>query len=116
MAVAPAFSSVPRFTVALDQLLFEVCEELQLTKTRYRLADERYCTLNELLEGDGSPFQHFAPKIYPQGSMALGTTVRLPNLTPHDLDFVLELSVAHYGVDPMALIQALYGFLRDHGV
>jgi hypothetical protein len=46
--------------------------------------------------------------------MALGTTVK-PVEGPHDLDFVLQLSRDHSGVDPMALIRLLYGFLREHG-
>lgn len=47
--------------------------------------------------------------------MALGTTVK-PIEGPHDLDFVLELSLAHYQVDPMNLIDCLYQFLKAHGV
>jgi hypothetical protein len=47
--------------------------------------------------------------------MALGTTVK-PIEGPHDLDFVLQLSRDHHAVDPMALIQALYGFLQENGV
>lgn len=47
--------------------------------------------------------------------MALGTTVK-PVEGPHDLDFVLELSIAHDRVDPMKLIQELYTFLGKHAV
>jgi hypothetical protein len=42
----------------LDAVLFEVCEELQLTPARYQMAVERYGTVNEILEKAGSPF-HF---------------------------------------------------------
>jgi hypothetical protein len=34
----------------LDALLLEVCEELQLARTRYDLAVERYGTVNRLLD------------------------------------------------------------------
>jgi hypothetical protein len=95
-------------------MLLGVCEDLQLTPARYDLAVARYGTLNRLLESGGSPFRYFHPEIYPQGSMALGTTVR-PIEAPHDLDFVLQLSRDHDGIDPMAVIKALYGFLRQHG-
>src|SRR5947207_2930889 len=74
----------------LDALLLEVCEELQLTTARYRLAVERYGALNQLLERQGSPFQFLRPRIFPQGSMALGTTSK-PVEGPHDLDFVLQI-------------------------
>jgi Second Messenger Oligonucleotide or Dinucleotide Synthetase domain len=114
MAVASAFSPIQDFTAALDELLLEVCEDFQLAPNRYDLAVARYDNLNRLLEGGESPFRYFQPEIYPQGSMVLGTTVK-PTEGPHDLDFVLQLSRDHNGVDPVALIKALYGFLRRHG-
>jgi hypothetical protein len=114
MAVAPALSLPQNFSAALDELLIQVCEELQLTPTRYDLAVARYDALNKVLESAASPFRFSEPEIYPQGSMALGTTVT-PIEGPHDLDFVLQLSRSHAGVDPMGLIRLLYGFLRQHG-
>jgi hypothetical protein len=62
-------------TEELDALLLGVCEELQLAPTRFTLAVERYGVVNRLLERTGSPFQFFYPRIFPQGSMALGTTL-----------------------------------------
>ncbi len=113
MAIARTASLSQIFAAGLDQLLYEICEELQLTKPRHELAVERYNTLNRLLEGKESPFRYFRPEIYPQGSMALGTTVR-PIEGPHDLDFVLQLYAEHARVDPMKLIRALYDFLQQH--
>lgn len=113
MSVARAFSAQSS-APALDELLLQICEELQLTPARYDLAVDRYNTLNRVLESKDSPFRHFHPEIYPQGSMALGTTVK-PTEGPHDLDFVLQLSRDHSGIDPMALIRTLFGFLREHG-
>jgi len=113
MVAAPAFSVANDFSTALDNLLLETCEELQISQARYDLAVERYKRLNRLLEGSGSPFRQFRPDIYPQGSMALGTTVQ-PIKGPHDLDFVLELS--NYLRGPMHLITELHEFLREHGV
>lgn len=111
MAVVSALSFPQSFVTGLDELLFQVCEEVQLTTARYDLAVERYNTLNKMLEGSASPFRHFLPEIYPQGSMALGTTVK-PISGPHDLDFVLQLSRHDNAVDPMALIRTLYTLLR----
>jgi hypothetical protein len=113
MAVVPSFSLPQTFATALDELLIQVCEELQLTPARYDLAVSRYDALNRLLESAGSPFRYFQPEIYPQGSMALGTTV-IPTAGPHDLDFVLQLSRDHRGIDPMGLIRSLYEFLRQN--
>jgi hypothetical protein len=111
VVAAPVFSPSESFFPALDSLLFQICEELQITPTRHDLVVKRYETLNRLLESNESPFRYFGPEIYPQGSMALGTTVK-PIDGPHDLDFVLELS--NYVRGPMRLISELYEFLRSH--
>jgi hypothetical protein len=115
MTAGSAFSLTRDFTTGLDELLFGVCDDLQLTPARHDQAVERYETLGDLMESEGSPFHRLSPKIYPQGSMALGTTVK-PLDEPHDLDFVLELSLAHDQIDPMKLIECLYRFLQAHGV
>jgi SMODS domain-containing protein len=114
MAVAPAVYFSQDFASTLDDLLLQICEELQLSTPRYELAAARYGALNKLLESTESPFRYFRPEIYPQGSMALGTTVRPVDGRPHDLDFVLELNRPI--VDPMGLIRSLYEFVRRHGV
>jgi hypothetical protein len=103
------------YSQSLDRLLFEICEELQLSPHRHGQADDRYHAVSEVLEADGSPLSPFRPRIYPQGSMRLGTTVR-PISGPHDLDFVCELSLSHQQVEPIKLLQALYGHLKQHGV
>ncbi len=115
MAVAPFLSSTHDFTTSLDELLFDICEDIQLSATRHEQAEQRYETLGDVLEGEGSPFRLLGPKIYPQGSMALGTTVK-PIEGSYALDFVLELSLLHQQVDPMRLIHEFYVFLRKHGV
>jgi hypothetical protein len=112
---APTLPVSRDFSTDLDHLLFQVCEELQITPARYNLAVSRYERLNEVLEGGDSPFRYLRPKIYPQGSMALGTTVA-PVDGPHDLDFVLQISRDYNAQDPMALIQSLYSFLRQNAI
>lgn len=98
----------------LDDLLMLVCEELQLAPTRYQLAVERYGAVCRVLESEGSPFRGIPLSIYPQGSMALGATVR-PLDGPHDLDFVFELGIPHQLVNPMVLLGTFYKFLKGHG-
>jgi hypothetical protein len=101
-------------TLQLDDLLFEICEELQLSPTRYNEATDRYTAMCSVLESTSSPFRLMRPNIYPQGSMALGTTVK-PIEGPHDLDFVLQLSLDHLQVNPMTLIATLHQYLQGHG-
>src|SRR6266699_2116026 len=85
----------------LDALLLEVCDGLQLRPSRHELAVERYGTVNEILEKAGSPFRFLRPRIFPQGSMALGTTCK-PVEGPHDLDFVLQIDAPHWRWHPLA--------------
>jgi hypothetical protein len=114
MVAAPTFAVSKNFSPQLDFLLLHVCEELQLPESRYNLAVQRYGTLNTVLENSASPFRAFRPLIYPQGSMALGTTVA-PLKGQHDLDFVLQLSCDYFRVQPMPLIRSLYEFLQQNG-
>jgi hypothetical protein len=97
----------------LDAVLLDVCQELQLSPTRYQLAVERYGAVNQLLEREGSPFQFFRPRIFPQGSMALGTTSR-PVEGPHDLDFVLQIDAPFWRWHPLAGLHSLYRFLSGN--
>ena len=97
----------------LDALSLDVCDELQLAPTRYKLAVERYDAVNQLLERPGSPFQFFSPRIFPQGSMALGTTSK-PVEGPHDLDFVLQIDTPHWRLHPLVGLHALYQFLSGN--
>ena len=42
MAVAPFLSSTHDFTTSLDELLFDICEDIQLSATRHEQAVQRY--------------------------------------------------------------------------
>ena len=102
------------FQTQLDDLLYEVCEDLQLSPTSFTKAEERYKAVSSALESYDSPFRQARLIIYPQGSMRLGTTVK-PIDGPHDLDFVCELEVSHLQIDPLRLHDALFNFLLNHG-
>lgn len=111
---APSMLFTEDASLQLDDLLYEVCEELQLSTSRYQQAQERYETLAKALESADSPFRFHRPLIYPQGSMRLGTTVH-PLHGPFDLDFVLQLSRSHREINPMALLLTLFNHLKQHG-
>jgi len=99
----------------LDSLLFDVCENLQLSPTQHQKAVDRYSAIARTLDGPNSPFSHIESNLYPQGSMRLGTTVK-PIDGPHDLDFVSEFNVSHASVNPMSLLNAMYKVFEEHGV
>lgn len=104
--------SQPTFSL-LDDLLARICRALQLTTTQHALAERHYVSVGEWLGADGSPLARYSPKIYPQGSLAIGTTVRPLNRNEYDLDLVGELDM---GVrDPVAVLNDVETRLREHG-
>lgn len=102
-------------TAALDVLLFEVCENLQLSPTQQSKAETRYHAIAKVINGANSPFFQWRSSLYSQGSMRLRTTVK-PARTPHDLDLVCEFDVPHYSVNPMDLLEDMFGLFERHGV
>src|ERR1044072_8753851 len=75
----------------LDYLLTEVARALQLTAEQYALAVKHYRAVGIWLAAPDSPLFRFRPSIYPQGSMALETTVRPRFRDEYDLDLVCQL-------------------------
>jgi hypothetical protein len=99
----------------VDNLLWGVCEELQLTPTRYQQAVERYEAVCRWLEATGSAVASYLPTIYPQGSMRIGTTVRPFGRDEHDLDFVCEFQVsASTFQSPLQLLKLIESRLREN--
>jgi hypothetical protein len=75
----------------LDRHLVRVCILSELTPTQFRNAEEKYQAVGDWLATDGSSLAVFAPEVYPQGSMLLGTTVRPYGQSEYDLDLVCQL-------------------------
>lgn len=97
----------------LEELLGQVCEALQISATQYQRAVDHYEAVGKWLGDEGSPLTRFNPRIYAQGSMALGTTTRpWTDEDTYDLDFVLEMDAP--SEDPMHLYRLVEGRLRQH--
>jgi hypothetical protein len=93
----------------LDELLYRICEKLQLSESQYRLAEERYNAIGDWLAREDSPLHKYNPHIYPQGSLNIGTTVKPKGREEFDLDLVCELRIVDVKQsDPYALIKAVY--------
>jgi Second Messenger Oligonucleotide or Dinucleotide Synthetase domain len=75
----------------LDRQLERVCLQLQLTNTQYRNAEIKYHAVGDWLSARDSELAPFAPEIFPQGSMLLGTTLRPWRGIEYDLDLVCQL-------------------------
>ena len=78
-----------------DQLLAEIAARIQLSPSRHRQATERYQTVAEWLERDGSQLIGRVAQLYPQGSMAIGATIlsRKSN-DRYDIDIASELMLS----------------------
>ena len=97
----------------LDYLLAEVARALQLTPEQHALAETHYKTIGKWLAAPGSSLADFKPDIYPQGSMALETTVRPRKREEYDLDFVCQMLTT--GLSAMDVYQRVFKRIREHG-
>ena len=75
----------------VDLVFDEIGRMLQITPTQYERAKRAYESVGDWLEDASSPLAAYRPEIYPQGSMALRTTVRPLHDEEFDLDLVCEL-------------------------
>jgi hypothetical protein len=80
-------------TEPVDVLLADVALRLQLSPSNYRLAVERYETISQWLDRDGSPLQGRVQLLYPQGSMAIGATTRAIVGEDFDIDVIAQLDL-----------------------
>ena len=73
-------------------LLTDVCVALQISGAQYQRAQGYYEEVGAWLAEETSPIARLNPVIYPQGSMALQTTVRpWTDEDSYDLDLVLQV-------------------------
>lgn len=86
------FTTLSR-TEQIDDLLTRVCEELQLPTGKYTEAENRYNAVSDWLAAKGSPLEKLEPKIHPQGSLRIGTTVKPLAGSEFDLDLVCQFKV-----------------------
>jgi hypothetical protein len=103
-------------TTQIDDLLYRIGGKLQLSETAYGLAEERYRAIAALLQ-NSSRLAKYKPDIYPQGSLRIGTTVKLRGRREFDLDFVCEFQAsAEMFPDPVLLLDIVEEILRSNGL
>jgi hypothetical protein len=104
MLDAVTISSIPQ----LDRLLDRIGVKLQISSTAYNLADERYHSVSAWLNDEKSPLKIYRPRIYPQGSINLGTTTKPVGEAEYDLDFVCEFQIKREEcLDPLIMLDLL---------
>jgi len=103
---------VPPLSEPVDVLLADVAIRIQLSRTDYRKAEERYATLGEWIDRKGNPLAGRVQLVYPQGSIATGTTIASRVTTDeHDVDFIAQLGLP-YGTAPKTVLDLLYESIR----
>jgi hypothetical protein len=96
----------------LDELVDGICVTLQIKPEQFHQAESQYKGVGDWLSKADSPLARFSPTIYPQGSMALRTTLRPRGHEEFDLDFVVQ--VGSFLGDPMVLYEMVYDRLHRH--
>lgn len=90
---------------------------VQLTKSQHESAETHYHSVGEWLAADDSPLAVYLPEVYPQGSMALETTVRPRLSLEFDLDLVcLLFHPAGVNADPQELFRKVRERISSHGI
>lgn len=98
--------------ITLENMLKEICRKLQISETQYRDAEQKYSNIQKQLHATGSPFACYDLEIFPQGSFAIGTTVKPLGRDEYDVDLVCLLKdCATTEIPPIQLLTDLRDFL-----
>jgi hypothetical protein len=77
-----------------NKLLENLSNELDISESRYKQAEERYKAIGNWLSRDESSVAEYNPDIYPQGSFLLGTVIKPVNdAEEYDIDLVCVLDI-----------------------
>ena len=99
-------------TEPVDLLLADVAIRVQLSRTDYGKAVERYETINEWIEREDSRLKDRVQLFYPQGSMAIGATIASRLRTDEfDIDVVAQLDLPQ-DVSPKGALDLLFEAIR----
>ena len=99
----------------LDSVFEQVCVEIQLTQAQFDDVTQKYGAIGRWLADPASPLYLYAPDIYPQGSMRLGTTIRPWRGEEFDLDIVCQLHHCD-NRPPLHVYNLVAARLREHAV
>ncbi len=80
-------------TDVIDILLTVIGGEIQLKPNKQKIAEERYGALADRIQNRGFSNLGYVAELYPQGSMAIGTTIeRVSRRDEYDLDVVIQIT------------------------
>jgi hypothetical protein len=98
----------------LDDLLTRLCHELAITNTQHERAVGAYTTLGDWIGDEKGPLGTFSPRIFPQGSIPLGTTVKPRQSEEFDADLVCVFRENYSDLTPQRLYDLVLNRVMDH--
>ena len=79
----------------LSEFLRRLADSLNIPEGRYKQAEERYQAVGKWLGREDSTITALGPKIYPQGSIRLGTIIKpITSEEEYDIDLVCEVRLS----------------------
>lgn len=79
----------------LSEFLRRLADSLNIPENRYKQAEERYQAVGKWLGRKDSIIAAMSPKIFPQGSIRLGTIIKpITNKEEYDIDLVCEIRLS----------------------
>jgi hypothetical protein len=104
------------FLQPLDAILADIAINLQLPPGLHCQAGNRYDAVRRYVERKGSPLENRVDRFYPQGSMAIDSTISTRGTDDeYDLDVVAELQISPL-TPPYEALDLLYRSLEDYPV
>lgn len=95
-----------------DILLADVAIRIQLSKTDHDKAVDRFDTMRDWIDREGSDLHGLVSLLYPQGSMAAGSTVaRVSDRDEYDIDVIADLEIRHDN-NPQLVLDTLFNVIR----
>lgn len=91
-----------------------ICQELEISESRYQEAKNRYKTISDWL-ADSDDYRLMFSKIYSQGSFRHGTTVKPIGREEFDVDLVCHLKFVNSGTSPQEINKLVGDRLRANG-
>ena len=110
MQTSPS-NRTPALDQALDLLFADIAIRVQLSQTAHDKAVQRYETITDWLDRDGSPLAGRIDVFYPQGSMAIGAAIA-SGVTQDDYDLDMVLQAVCGGLSPQEVLDQLFKALN----
>lgn len=98
----------------LSILLEQIAEDLDVPPSKYEDAKRSYDAVGDWLNRPESELAQYSPRIYPQGSFALGTAVKPEGDDHYDVDAVCVLDLDQRETTQQALKEMIGRRLKEH--